>query len=71
MDAEEQHYLLLIENEKKKMRPGLTGQEIDSIENEIMRLKGLLERYRRETGKKTYLSTNTKKSVEKIWKCKN
>ncbi len=52
VDSEERHYLDLIEKEKKKMRPGLTGEEIDRIENEILRLQGLLERYRRETREK-------------------
>lgn len=54
MDSEERHYLDLIEKEKKKMCPGLTGEEIDRIENEILRLQGLLERYRRETREKRH-----------------
>ena len=53
MDSEEQHFLRLIEQEKRKMRPELTGEEIDKIENEIMRLQGLLERYRKSRGERS------------------
>ena len=49
VDIGEHHFLDLIEKEKKKMCPDLTGDEIDRIENEILRLQGLLERNRQET----------------------
>ena len=53
MDSTEQYYSDLIDQEKAKMRPGLSGEQIERIELEIYRLQGLLQRYQQEALKKS------------------